>query len=546
MSRLIGIFKNKKIITLTGLTALIFFLSNPITAWASNCQCFWITPIFSDNGVLIKEEKGNQCFDTVPSQNSPVNTQADCTAIEETKDNAPWPQNASSISCVLKPASCSSIQCSNDFCDRDTQICQDGACLAKTDRSCTNNDGCKQLKGTAVCSNELCYMDSQALELFTKQDASLLGFEADLKLLKPLLSIHIPGLKFSDLEDTIDDEGYLHLPYIPEYLAALYKFGMAIASILAVVMLVARGFDIVISKGGEGKAEAYKKLGRITIGLLLVWGSYFILYTINPDLVAFKVLKVRYINPIFIEDYNKKPDDNQEGGQVTTAPFTNAEINKYAHQGCGKNLPQIALAYANQMICQGPLHCANFVSKVLLNSGCDASYTNDGAGNLAQILIKRGWRLIKGHQGVSAGDILFWGTTTPGHHTAIATDGNGGYIDSSSGNIAQCWPSSIAGKIKSACGDFKDPAIYPWDDDTPAGVQKKEAFSRCVADNSGCSPNANTRQESCGYCAKTGPADEFLSVARKQYKAPGHQCIAANTIPLNQAKWAFYVVNPNK
>jgi hypothetical protein len=37
--------------------------------------------------------------------------------------------------------------------------------------------------------------------------------------------------------------------------------------------------------------------GQFGVGLFLVWGSYFFLYTINPNLVNFKILKIKYVEP---------------------------------------------------------------------------------------------------------------------------------------------------------------------------------------------------------------------------------------------------------
>jgi len=44
--------------------------------------------------------------------------------------------------------------------------------------------------------------------------------------------------------------------------------------------------------------SGYKRIGQIAIGLVILWGSYAIMYNINPELVNFKALKVKYIEPI--------------------------------------------------------------------------------------------------------------------------------------------------------------------------------------------------------------------------------------------------------
>ena len=120
--------------------------------------------------------------------------------------------------------------------------------------------------------------------------------QADLTARKPILEINIPGLNFSDVASTSDDTGtYFYIAWIPELISALYKFGIAIVSIVAVVVIIVQGLRIVTSGGGEAKASAYKKILQSVIGLVIAWGSYAILYTVNPALVQFNALKVKIV-----------------------------------------------------------------------------------------------------------------------------------------------------------------------------------------------------------------------------------------------------------
>lgn len=131
-----------------------------------------------------------------------------------------------------------------------------------------------------------------------KFGVSLLGITASLKISKPTVSINIPDLKFSTLaSSTATDENgvtYLHIPYIGEYLSAIYKFFMVVISIIGVIMIVVEGMKITVM-GGEERVNGFKRIGQIAIGLFIAWGSYAILYNINPDLVTFQALKVQYV-----------------------------------------------------------------------------------------------------------------------------------------------------------------------------------------------------------------------------------------------------------
>ncbi|MFA6486350.1 MAG: C39 family peptidase [Candidatus Magasanikbacteria bacterium] len=117
------------------------------------------------------------------------------------------------------------------------------------------------------------------------------------ELIPPKNSIHIPYLKYTtiDPKTALDDQGYLYLPWIGNFLSAAYKTGIAVGSLVAVVMIILEGIRIVTSGGGEGKNEGIKNIGRIGAGLVILWGSFLILNTINPKLVSFNALRIKNI-----------------------------------------------------------------------------------------------------------------------------------------------------------------------------------------------------------------------------------------------------------
>lgn len=143
----------------------------------------------------------------------------------------------------------------------------------------------------------------------------------EVKTFKPGLEIRLPGLTFSDLGKNIDSEGYLHIPWIGEFIKAVYNFGLVIVSIIAVVMIIMQGAKIVVS-GGESKVEGYKKIGQVAVGLVIAWGSYAILYTINPALVEFKSLRVKYIQTIALDSAIGKIAKIGVDGNLEVTPIT--------------------------------------------------------------------------------------------------------------------------------------------------------------------------------------------------------------------------------
>lgn len=121
----------------------------------------------------------------------------------------------------------------------------------------------------------------------------------EVKTLVPQLSIKIPGLDFSaigkNLETAPSGEVYMYVPFIGQLLKAIYNYSMAIVSIVGVIMIIVAGVRIIVSGGGEQKVAGYKKIGKVVVGLAIAWGSYIILYTINPSLVKFDSLKIHYV-----------------------------------------------------------------------------------------------------------------------------------------------------------------------------------------------------------------------------------------------------------
>jgi len=121
----------------------------------------------------------------------------------------------------------------------------------------------------------------------------------------PRPRIEIPGLDFTDpnivKNNTIKEEDgiYMYIPYLGEYISALYKYAVVIASVFAVMIIINHGFNLLMGGNSSEKIQASKKrIIEAVVGLIISVSSYTILYTINPDLVNFKSLRVKYIEQV--------------------------------------------------------------------------------------------------------------------------------------------------------------------------------------------------------------------------------------------------------
>lgn len=83
---------------------------------------------------------------------------------------------------------------------------------------------------------------------------------------------------------------------IPEYVKYIFNFLIWASGIIALVVLVIGGFQWFTSAGNlERIKEAKERIGAALLGLLILFGSYLILTTINPNLVIFKLERLRPI-----------------------------------------------------------------------------------------------------------------------------------------------------------------------------------------------------------------------------------------------------------
>lgn len=76
---------------------------------------------------------------------------------------------------------------------------------------------------------------------------------------------------------------------LPDFLAASFNFGLALAAALSVIMIVWGGVEYMLSDSLFSKDEGKKKIWNAIWGLGLALVSWLILYTINPELLNFKL-----------------------------------------------------------------------------------------------------------------------------------------------------------------------------------------------------------------------------------------------------------------
>lgn len=80
---------------------------------------------------------------------------------------------------------------------------------------------------------------------------------------------------------------------IAEYIAAVFTYALSIGGIIATVMVVYGGVKWLVAAGDSGKiTEAKGVITNAVLGLILLFGTYLLLFTINPEIVRLRELKL--------------------------------------------------------------------------------------------------------------------------------------------------------------------------------------------------------------------------------------------------------------
>ena len=138
--------------------------------------------------------------------------------------------------------------------------------------------------------------------------------------LQPALSVPIPPVILRKPRTlTIGETDYIDIPWIADYIAGAFRYGVSIGGVLAVVMMMIGGFRYVTAGGDTSRVMKAKEcIGDAVLGLSILLGSFLILNTINPDLVFLPAIRVVYIKA----DPFENPDPIPPFPEGTAVPAT--------------------------------------------------------------------------------------------------------------------------------------------------------------------------------------------------------------------------------
>ncbi len=229
------------------------------------------------------------------------------------------------VACAVDCNSYTDAGCGNPECH--SNDCEDSTLEEDNDNfcDCDSNDDCADEYGTRAGETWEC-IDVDAVGGFKTfdldycqsnirgpqyaippRDGSAGDFLADGNLAadeiqnlvksKPVTQISIPGVSFSEPK-IVREEGnvFLAVPFLGEYIAAIYKYFIAVVVVVAIVKILDSSIIMIMSRGESDKVgHAKEGIAGAIIGLVIAVTSYTLLYTLNPNLVQFKNLKVRFV-----------------------------------------------------------------------------------------------------------------------------------------------------------------------------------------------------------------------------------------------------------
>jgi len=157
----------------------------------------------------------------------------------------------------------------------------------------------------------------------------LLGVPAALaqESFRPTLSVPIPNVQFSTMrvQETNEDagiSGFMDIPWIAQYIQGVYVYGVSIAGVIAGVTIVIGGFQYMTGKVAEGK----EKIKRSLIAVTLMFSSFLILKTINPDLTYLISLRIKTVKR---EEFITEPGGIDQGVSDPGAAVAGGETTMY-------------------------------------------------------------------------------------------------------------------------------------------------------------------------------------------------------------------------
>jgi len=96
---------------------------------------------------------------------------------------------------------------------------------------------------------------------------------------------------------TNSTSGAIDFNNLGAFFGQIFNYGIAVAGVLAVVMIIWGGIEYMTTDSWTGKDDGKKRIQDALVGLGLALVSWLVLYTINPCLVNFGSCNNKFLAP---------------------------------------------------------------------------------------------------------------------------------------------------------------------------------------------------------------------------------------------------------
>ncbi|MEI6280752.1 MAG: NlpC/P60 family protein [bacterium] len=242
---------------------------------------------------------------------------------------------------------------------------------------------------------------------------------------------------------------------IGAYLNMMIRLFIGICSVLAVIMIIMGGIEYMTSELVSSKEAGRERIQNALFGLLLAFGAYTLLYTINPDLLK---SDLKSLTPATVEvnlndlgGFSSTPsvpiqknalqalgikDCTGSGGKASVTTIANEFIGKTKYSMPNRNT--ISGSTIN-------VDCTSFIDQVYSCAGLTPPYIT--SGNITGVATSANGKKVDGKtfdfNTLNPGDTVGWegnGTISYGHMAIYI--GNGQLIDTNSHGNTQIIPVS--------------------------------------------------------------------------------------------------------
>src|SRR3989338_4941737 len=195
------------------------------------------------------------------------------------------------------------------------------------------------------------------------------------QFMTPTLSVPIPGLSFSQ---PLQKNGKLTSDFIGVYITGVYRFLLPFAAAIAIIMVMIGGLQYVLAAGSGNVKAAEDRIKNSVVGLVLLLGTYVVLYAVNPQTTLLSPIELKYVDPVqLVQQSGDEPGEvTKEGigtigiacnGSGDVAAIAKSFIGKTTYRFHGKG--QAAPYPADKKTCDGK-PCSSFCPKGTICLDC--------------------------------------------------------------------------------------------------------------------------------------------------------------------------------